>query len=91
MKMPEDLNHLEQQVAYQSQRLQALELWKATQETHLAVRTERDKHLDQRFDRVESSINEVKGYLLKIVWVIILGVLGAFVTFMLRGGLNGPL
>lgn len=88
--MPEDLNHLEQIVALQNQRLQQLEIWKAAQETHLAVRTERDKHLDLRFDRVESSINEIKGYLLKIVWVIILGIVGAFITFMVRGGLSGP-
>lgn len=80
-----------QQLNYLGNRLAALESWKATQDTSSAVRTERDKHLDQRFDRVESSINEVKGYLLKIVWVIILGVLGAFITFMVRGGLNGPL
>lgn len=89
--MPEDNAHLEQQLALQSERLAALEAWKATQDTSSAVRTERDKHLDKRFDRLESSLNEVKGYLLKIVWVIILGVLGAFVTFMLRGGLSGSL
>jgi hypothetical protein len=88
--MPEDTNHLEQQLAAQAERLRTLELWKATQDTNFAVRTERDKHLDLRFDRVELSINEVKGYLLKIVWVIILGVLGAFITFVLRGGLSGP-
>ena len=83
-----DFDHIDQTLSYLNQRLQALELWKASQDTNQAVRTERDKHLDQRFDRVESSINEVKGYLLKIVWVIILGVLGAFVTFMVQGGLN---
>ena len=89
--MPEDINHLEQQVQVQGERLRALELWQSKQDTHLAVRTERDKHLDLRFDRVESSINEIKGYLLKIVWVVILGIIGAFITFVVRGGLNGPL
>ncbi len=89
--MPEDLNHLEQIVALQNQRLQQLELWKAQQDITSATRTERDKHLDLRFDRVESSINEIKGYLLKIVWAIILGIVGAFITFMVRGGLSGPL
>jgi len=89
--MPEDYTHLEQQVAFQNQRLQQLEAWKAQQDTTSAVRTERDKHLDLRFDRVESSINEIKGYLLKIVWMIVLGIVGALITFMVRGGLNGPL
>lgn len=89
--MQEDNAHLEQQLALQHQRLQQLELWKAQQDMTSAVRTERDKHLDLRFDRVEKGVDEIKGYLLKIVWVVVLGILGAFVTFMVRGGLSGPL
>ena len=89
--MSDDYAHLEQLVAFQNQRLSQLESWKSQQDMTMAVRTERDKHLDLRFDRVESSINEIKGYLLKIVWAIILGILGALITFMVRGGLNGPL
>lgn len=53
-----------------------------------AVRVERDKHMDKRFDQLEESVSEVKGYLLRIVWVIILGIVGALMTFIISGGLN---
>lgn len=73
------------------QRLRSLEDWRAEQNTNLAVRVERDRHLDDRFDRLETGVSEVKGYLLRIVWVIVLGIVGSLITFMIGGGLNlGP-
>lgn len=73
------------------QRIRALEEWKAEQNTSHAVRAERDRHMDQRFDELKESVNEVKGYLLRIVWVIVLGIVGSLVTFIVGGGLNlGP-
>jgi len=72
-------------------RIRALEEWKANQTTDAAVRKERDRHMDQRFDELKDSVNEVKGYLLRIVWVIVLGIVGSLVTFIVSGGLNvGP-
>lgn len=72
-------------------RIRALEEWKASQTTDAAVRKERDRHMDQRFDELKDSVNEVKGYLLRIVWVIVLGIVGSLVTFIVSGGLNvGP-
>lgn len=65
-----------------------LESWRATQETQLAVREERDKHLDKRFDRLEEGVAEVKGYLLRIVWVVILAIVGSLMTFIISGGLS---
>ncbi len=55
-----------------------------------AVRAERDRHMDKRFDDLEQGVNDVKGYLLRIVWVIVLGILGSLVTFIIGGGLNVP-
>jgi len=72
-------------------RLRALEEWKNEQTTNSAVRAERDRHMDKRFDELKDSVNEVKGYLLRIVWVIVLGILGSLITFIVGGGLNlGP-
>lgn len=72
-------------------RLTALEEWKNNQTTDAAVRKERDRHMDQRFDELKESVNEVKGYLLRIVWVIVLGIVGSLVTFIVSGGLSiGP-
>jgi len=70
------------------QRICALEEWKAEQTTTHAVRAERDRHMDKRFDELKDSVNEVKGYLLRIVWVIVLGIVGSLVTFIVSGGLN---
>ncbi|MAD98717.1 MAG: hypothetical protein CMB99_15445 [Flavobacteriaceae bacterium] len=69
-------------------RVKSLEEWRNTQTTDAAVRKERDKHMDQRFDELKESVNEVKGYLLRIVWVIILGIIGSLITFVISGGLN---
>ncbi|ARB06107.1 hypothetical protein FDH38_gp053 [Dinoroseobacter phage vB_DshS-R5C] len=87
--MPDDLSHIEQRLEQHTDRITALELWKAEQATFLAVREERDKHLDRRFDKLEQGVDEVKGYLLKIVWVIVLGILGSLVMFIINGGLAG--
>lgn len=70
-------------------RVRDLETWKAEQKTDSAVRAERDKHMDKRFDELKDSVNEVKGYLLRIVWVIVIGIVGALLTFVINGGLNG--
>jgi len=70
------------------QRIRQLEVWKNEQATSVAVREERDRHMDKRFDRLEESVGEVKGYLLRIVWIIVLGILGSLITFIIGGGLS---
>ena len=67
-------------------RVSTLEIWRTAQDTHIAVRQERDKHLDKRFDRLEEGNREVKGILLRIMWFVILGFLGALVSFVVMGG-----
>lgn len=89
--MPEGLQHVEARLDAHDARLSAVEAWRSQSTTEIAVRAERDKHLDRRFDKIEESVNEVKGYLLKIVWIILLGILSALITFIIRGGLNGSL
>lgn len=79
---------VEHQLSSHDQRIQALEAWQQDQRTNTAVRAEREKHLDRRFDKLENAVDEVKGYLLKIVWVIVIGILGAFVTFLINGGMS---
>jgi len=72
-------------------RLRDLEEWKNEQVMTCAVRAERDRHMDKRLDELKESVNEVKGYLLRIVWVIVLGIVGSLVTFVISGGLTiGP-
>ena len=73
--------------AYQEKRIKSLEDWRSEQNTFTALRNQRDKHLDERFDRVEKGLDEVKGYLLRIVWVIIIAILSYLMTFIVSGNL----
>lgn len=82
------LNSLEHQLSSQDQRLQALERTVVEAKTDRAVRMERDKHLDRRFDKLEKDVGDVKGYLLRIVWLIVAGILAAFMGFVVNGGLS---
>lgn len=88
MDIEKRLDGIESSLSAQSQRIQALERWRGDQRVDDAVRTERDKHMDQRFDKLEAAVGEVKGYLLKIVWLIVAGILAALITFIVNGGLT---
>lgn len=83
--MQDDIQRLATKFEDHNKRLTVLEAKLTMTE---AVRAERDKHMDKRFDQLEAGVNEVKGYLLRIVWVIVLGIIGALMTFILNGGLN---
>ena len=85
----DELDLVQANLAAHEARITAIETWKSDFATMVAVREERDKHLDKRFDKLEQGVDDVKGYLLKIVWVIILGMIGSLVTFMMTGGLSG--
>lgn len=63
------------------------ESWKARIETRLqhiettvAVASERDRHIDRRFDVIE-------GHLRWILKITIGGLIGGIVTFIIKGGL----
>lgn len=91
MESEQRLTSIEHQLSSHDQRLQSLERMTSEAKTDRAVRAERDKHLDRRFDKIERDVGDVKGYLLKIVWLLVAGIIAAFVTFMLNGGLAiGP-
>jgi len=80
----EDLNKMQAQISALEERTSALEIWRATSE---AVRVERDKHMDDRFDRIEGGLGEVKGYMARIAWLIFSGIIGAIIAFIVAGGL----
>lgn len=82
-----EMEQIKADVAGHEARIKSLEAGWAETLTFVAVREERDKHLDRRFDSLEKGMNEVKGYLLKIVWVIIIGIVVGLLTFIMSGGL----
>ena len=73
------------QLSGQEGRIQTLEVWRATEE---AVRRERDRHMDDRFDRLEEGTREVKGYLTRVVWILITAIFLALINFITQGGLE---
>lgn len=72
-------------------RIRNLEAWKHQMDTATAVEEVRRKHMDQRFDRVDKEISDIKGGMTKVLWAVGLLVLTGVVNFILNGGLNvGP-
>ena len=80
-------------------RLSDLEEWRHHTETLLAVRQERDKHMDDRFDRIEKAVGDaktefkegvggIKGDLKKLVWLIVVAIVGGIMQFVMSGGLS---
>lgn len=43
----------------------------------------------ERMTVIQSSLAKIDGNLSRIVWTFIIAVVGAFATFILKGGLNG--
>lgn len=68
-------------------RVTDLEKWKNEVSTQLAVRKERDSHIDDRFDRVEKRLTGIDDAVKRVLWIIVGAVIAALVTFILKGGL----
>lgn len=78
-------------------RLRELERWAAETRTHLAVRAERDKHIDDRFDRLEATVsthnaeqkkatNDINSKIGRVVWLVLAAILSAILNFLIKGG-----
>lgn len=79
-------------------RVLELEKWKQEIEIHLAVSVEQKSYMERRFNELDSLIKsfkeaadadrkEVRGWIYKLVGVIVLSTVGAVMTFIFRGGL----
>lgn len=49
--------------------------------TEHAVRTERDQHIEERLTKIEVILS-------RLTWIIVSGIGGAFVAFVINGGLS---
>ncbi|WP_245511037.1 hemolysin XhlA family protein [Martelella mediterranea] len=45
--------------------------------------------LDERLRGIQKSLTKIENILSKIVWLFATGIIGAIVTFVVKGGLNG--
>lgn len=69
-------------------RVRKLEEWRIQIDRDLAVHFTQRQHMDERFDRVEKALDDMKAGFWKIAWLVIGSVVVAFVTFVIQGGLN---
>lgn len=69
-------------------RLDTLEMWKHEQHTKNALYDQDRTHIDKRFDKIEEDLQEINDVAKKLIGVIVVAILSAFLAFMFKGGLN---
>ena len=74
-------------IADLGKRITALEEANLSYRVYIAREEERDKALQARLSGIETSLNGIKGGFNKLLWIIGTGVIGAFVAFIIKGGL----
>ncbi|MFD1197356.1 hypothetical protein ACFQ3K_03310 [Brucella gallinifaecis] len=83
---------LEQATQTNNQRLASLEAWQRQREIESARNDERwvamEARIDTRFSGLENSVKGIQSSLSRINWMIIGGLVAAFVAFVVGGGLK---
>lgn len=74
--------------ASKEQRLSNLEAWQRQKDIDSARHDERWKHMDDRFNRIETKLAGVNDTLTWIMRIVIGGILMGAVAFMLQGGFS---
>lgn len=67
-----------------------LKTFKATSLANQAAQHERDKHIDERFDRLETRANNIDNNTTWIVRLILGAILMAIISFLMGGGFDAP-
>lgn len=83
---------LEQTAQNNNQRLATLETWQRQREIESARNDEKwvamEARIDTRFSGLENSVRGIQSSLYRINWMIIGGLVAAFVAFVVGGGLK---
>ncbi len=69
-------------------RIRELENWRNNTDKHMAVASERGKHLDKRFDTLETGLEKINAHIARLIWIFVVAFLSAGVAFVVSGGLN---
>lgn len=70
------------------ERVSRLEQWRMVQDVENVRIQERRNNADERFDRVEKRLDKIDSHVGRIVWLLVISILSAFMAFVLRGGLT---
>ena len=71
------------------ERVGRLEQWRNIQDIENVRMQERRTSADERFDRVETRLDKIDAHVGRIVWLLVISILSAFMAFVIRGGLIG--
>ena len=82
------INAVEHQLTSLVPRVAGLEQWQRKSEIADARTDEKWKNVDKRFDDLDKKIEKVSGILSKIMWLVISGLIMAFIAFVIGGGLK---
>lgn len=69
-------------------RVVALESWRVQRDIESARHDEKWKHMDDRFNRLETKLGSVSDTLTWIVRLVIGGIILGVIAFMMRGGFS---
>lgn len=72
---------LEHSAAHEETRIVALEQWRAQMEIANAVR-------DEQFKGIKADLKSIQSALSRLVWLMITGLAGGFIAFVISGGLK---
>lgn len=57
--------------------------------TRLAVKDERERHVDEKLEAIKKEVDGLKNGVNKIFWLVLAALIGGFLQFVMRGGLAG--
>lgn len=84
MTFPQDGDQLQKMEI----RLRELEAWRAATDIEDARSEERQKAMRAHNERIELRLAAIENHISKVVWLVASGIVVAFVTFMISGGLT---
>lgn len=88
------LTALEHTVSSLNNQLTLLDQWRQQVQIAEARTDEKWKNVDKRFDDLDKKVDKVSGLISKLLWTIattfFVGLMGAFLTFLINGGLKVP-
>lgn len=56
--------------------------------TRLAVKDERERHVDEKLRAIKEDVDGLKSAVNKVLWLVVAAIIGGLMQFILRGGLN---
>ncbi|MEM1374154.1 MAG: hypothetical protein AAGF78_07220 [Pseudomonadota bacterium] len=67
-------------------RVELLEGLVRQMETQRAVDQEKQKFIEERFNRLDQRLVKIEGHTSRLVWLIIAAIIGGLMSFVMRGG-----